>query len=143
MSARAVTDALKQKIEEGGYGFYLVNYANPDMVGHTGNLKAAVEAVEFVMFAWEKSQTPCSRPAAMCSSLPIMAMWKKMFDANGQAHTAHTTNDVPCILVSEENKDCLLRHYGSLQDVAPTVLDLLRIEKPAEMTGVSLIEKKQ
>lgn len=137
MSAREITDVLVKQIQSGQYGFILANYANPDMVGHTGVFAAAVKAVEVldeclgrVLKAAEESGMSVVITADH-GNLEIM----KDYTTN-QPHTAHTTAPVPFILV---RKGFRLREGGILADVAPTVLDLMEIPKPAEMTGQSLI----
>jgi len=139
MSAREVTEELVKRIRTSQYGFILANYANPDMVGHTGVIAAAAKAVEVldeclgrVLDATRESGY-IALITADHGNLEVMKD-----DATGQPHTAHTTDPVPFILVGE---DVLLREGGILADVAPTVLDLMGIERPAEMTGTSLIRR--
>lgn len=135
MSAYEVTEEVIRRIEERKYGFILLNYANPDMVGHTGVMDAAVKACEAIDRCLEKV---CAK-ATLCGGTVMITAdhgnCEKMSD-NGSSHTAHTTNLVPFILVK---KDMKLRRRGILADVAPTVLDLLNVEIPKEMTGESLI----
>jgi 2,3-bisphosphoglycerate-independent phosphoglycerate mutase len=137
MSAREITDKLVDQIASRQYGFILVNYANPDMVGHTGIVDAAIKAVEVldeclervIKAAWETGMTVLI--TADHGNIEVM------FDPiSGQPHTAHTTDPVPCILV---RKGVTLRDGGVLADIAPTVLELMGIESPIEMTGKSLI----
>jgi 2,3-bisphosphoglycerate-independent phosphoglycerate mutase len=137
MSAREVTDKLVERIVSNQYGFILANYANPDMVGHTGILDAAVTAVEVldeclgrVLHAAEQAETTVFITADHGN---IEMMSDK---TTGQPHTAHTTDPVPFIITAKKLK---LRKSGILADVAPTVLDLMGISIPAEMTGKSLI----
>jgi len=139
MSARQITDSLVKHIESGQYGFVLANYANPDMVGHTGVLEAAIKAVEVLDECLGRVLRAAQEAGAHViitadhGNLEIMSN-----PSTGQPHTAHTTDPVPFILIG---KMVNLRNEGLLADVAPTVLDLLDIEKPAEMTGSSLIVK--
>ena len=139
MSAYEVTDTVIEKIENGDYHFIVINYANCDMVGHTGNYEATVKAVEAV---------------DRCVGMVVDAVLKKngviiitgdhgnaeqMVDPEtGGAHTAHTSNEVPFVLIGMGNVS--LRN-GRLSDIAPTILDIMRISKPAEMSGESLIIK--
>lgn len=143
MSAYEVCDNVLEALSNKDYGFILVNFANPDMVGHTGVMEAAVKAVEAV----DECVGRIAKKALENNVEMIItadhgnAEW--MY--NEQTHapqTAHTTNPVPFILVTNDLKDAKLKPTGALCDIAPTVLDLLDIKKPAEMTGESLIEKK-
>jgi len=137
MSAREITDSLVGHITSRQYGFILVNYANPDMVGHTGIMEAAVKAVE-ALDACLDTVIRAAREAGM--EVLVTADHgniEMMADAStGQPHTAHTTDPVPFIVVEKKVK---LRDRGILADVAPTVLDILGIPVPAEMTGKSMI----
>ncbi len=142
MSARKVTDALLAKIAENKYDFYLINFANPDMVGHTGKFAAAVQAVEFVDGCLGEIVQAVQEKQGSVLIIADHGNVEQMINENGEPHTAHTVNDVPCILISETYKNYLLREYGSLQDVAPTILQLMQIEKPQEMTGQSLIDRE-
>ncbi len=138
MSARQITAELETHIRSKQYGFILVNFANPDMVGHTGVIAAAIRAVEvldeclgrILRAAGESGMTVMI--TADHGNLEVM-----QDDARGQVHTAHTTDPVPFILVGRKQK---LRSGGFLADVAPTVLDAMGIATPAEMTGTSLIQ---
>src|SRR5574341_825762 len=139
MSAREVTDELVKGILSKRYGFILVNYANPDMVGHTGVLEAAVKAVEVLDECLGRALRAAQEAGfavlitADHGNLEVMKD-----DSTGQPHTAHTTDPVPFILIGKQAK---LRDKGVLADVAPTALELMGLEKPAEMTGESLIIK--
>lgn len=137
MSAREITDLLVKHIVSRQYGFILANYANPDMVGHTGILEAAVKAVEVLDECLGRVLRAAQEGGARVLITADHGNLEMMADsATGQPHTAHTTDPVPFIVVGEKVK---LRDGGLLADVAPTVLDLLGIEKPREMTGRSLI----
>jgi 2,3-bisphosphoglycerate-independent phosphoglycerate mutase len=137
MSAREITDALVKNITAGQYGFILANYANPDMVGHTGVLEAAIKAVEVLDECLGRVLRAAQEVGARVLITADHGNLEIMSDpSTGQPHTAHTTDPVPLIVVGEKVN---LRKDGLLADVAPTVLDLLGIEKPAEMTGSSLI----
>jgi 2,3-bisphosphoglycerate-independent phosphoglycerate mutase len=143
MSAREVADAVLGRMAEAADDFILVNFANPDMVGHTGVLSAAVTAVEVV-----DEQVGRLVPAVLARGGAVLITadhgnCEQMLDeATGEPHTAHTLNPVPLILVDEGRAGASLRAGGSLRDVAPTILDLMGIPVPAEMTGRSLIEGK-
>jgi 2,3-bisphosphoglycerate-independent phosphoglycerate mutase len=137
MSARLVTDELVKRIASREYGFILVNYANPDMVGHTGVMKAAVKAVEVIDECLGRVMSAAQEGGADVIITADHGNIEMEIDpSTGQPHTAHTTNPVPCIVTKKNAK---LRSGGILADVAPTVLDLMGIEKPTEMTGKSLI----
>ncbi len=139
MSAREITDALVKHIKSGHHGFILANFANPDMVGHTGVFEAAIKAVEVLDECLAKVLPAAQAAGARVLITADHGNLEIMSDSvTGQPHTAHTTDPVPFILIGEKAH---LRSDGVLADVAPTVLDLLGIEKPAEMTGSSLIAK--
>jgi 2,3-bisphosphoglycerate-independent phosphoglycerate mutase len=139
MSAREITDALVKHITSGQYGFILANYANPDMVGHTGVLEAAIKAVEVLDECLGRVLRAAQEAGAHVLITADHGNLEIMSDpSTGQPHTAHTTDPVPFIVIG---KMVNLRNEGLLADVAPTVLDLLGIEKPTEMTGRSLISK--
>ncbi len=139
MSAREVTERVVQQIREGEYAFILLNYANPDMVGHTGVLPAAVKAVETIGACLERV---AEAVLAADGELLITAdhgNCELMVDpATGEPHTAHTTNPVPIWWVTRNARGRRLRD-GGLADVAPTLLELLGLPAPSEMTGRSLI----
>lgn len=137
MSAYEVTDEVIKSIDENVYDFILLNYANADMVGHTGIMDATVKACEAIDTCLKKV---CEKVKSLGGTVIITAdhgNCEKMSD-NGSSHTAHTTGLVPFILLKTGVE---LRDKGILADVAPTVLDLLKIEKPEEMTGESLIKR--
>jgi 2,3-bisphosphoglycerate-independent phosphoglycerate mutase len=141
MSAREVTDKLVQSIGTGQYGFILVNYANPDMVGHSGILDAAVKAVKVV--------DECVGRLWQAASAQGMAMLvtadhgncEMMTDpATGEPHTAHTLNPVPFILADPDFRGAKLRAKGVLADVAPTALQVMGgLAQPKEMKGLGLV----
>ncbi len=138
MSAFDVTEKVIQKINEDKYDVIVLNYANPDMVGHTGVFDAAVKAVEAVDMCLGKVVKAVQKKDGTIIITADHGNAEQMVDyITGEHHTAHTNNPVPFILVSD--KKHRLRS-GKLADVAPTMLHLLNIEKPPEMTGESLIE---
>jgi 2,3-bisphosphoglycerate-independent phosphoglycerate mutase len=141
MSAPEVGREVAEAIRSRKYDFVLVNLANPDMVGHTGNLEAAIKAVEAVDASigaiWEAVRE-------QQGALLITAdhgNCETMRDERGNPHTAHTTNPVPLYLVDDARKGAALRPGGRIADVAPTMLELLGLPQPPEMTGQSLIVK--
>jgi 2,3-bisphosphoglycerate-independent phosphoglycerate mutase len=148
MSAPEVTERLIEAIRSDQYDFIVVNYANPDMVGHTGVIPAVIKACETVD-AGMGAVAP--EVLARGGALLIIADHgnaEQMIDPEtGGAHTAHTTNPVPCILVAAEGlglgkHEVVLRPGGRLADVAPTLLDLLGLPRAADMTGESLIARR-
>jgi len=140
MSCYTVTEKLTEAIRSGKYDLVVANFANPDMVGHTGVLPAAIKAIEVVDECMGKVVDAVE---SMHGNLFILADHGNadiMIDEKtGEPYTAHTTNPVPFILVSEEKHK--LREGGCLADVAPTLLELMGIPQPKEMTGKSLLEK--
>ena len=140
MSAREITEKLVKAILSRNHTFILANYANPDMVGHTGILEAAIKAVEVLDECLGRAIRAAQETGTRVLITADHGNVETMEDpASGQAHTAHTTDPVPFILIGEKAK---LRDGGLLADVAPTVLELLSLKKPDEMTGRSLIDKK-
>ena len=138
MSAVEVTDKVVEAIESEKYDTIILNYANPDMVGHTGNLEAAIKAIETVDTCVGRVVEALEKVGGVVLITADHGNSEQMIDyKTGEPHTAHTTNDVPLILVGKQAK----LKSGRLADLAPTMLDLMGIEKPKEMTGESLIEK--
>jgi 2,3-bisphosphoglycerate-independent phosphoglycerate mutase len=139
MSAVEVTDRLVEAIDGGSFDFILVNYANTDMVGHTGDLDAAIKAVETIDACLGRLQSAIDRAGGVMLITADHGNAEQMSDKKtGQPHTAHTTNLVPLILVGEKRGTTGLAN-GKLADIAPTALALLGLEQPKEMTGKSLI----
>jgi 2,3-bisphosphoglycerate-independent phosphoglycerate mutase len=139
MSAQGITDALCRTIESGDHDFILCNYANADMVGHTGVLPAVVQAVEMVDRCLARLLVSAEKAGCRVLITADHGNCEMMIDpATGGVHTAHTTNPVPIVAVGTDAAS--LRTGGSLRDVAPTVLGLLGIEQPGEMTGRDLRE---
>jgi 2,3-bisphosphoglycerate-independent phosphoglycerate mutase len=140
MSAAGVTDVLCKAIEEKHHDFILCNYANGDMVGHSGVLPAAVKAVETVDECLTRVLPSAERAAATLLVTADHGNCELMIDPlTGGPHTAHTTNPVPFLIVGNDARGPL-RAGGSLRDVGPTILHLLGIEPPPEMTGRDLRE---
>ena len=138
MSAPGITEVLCRAVESREYDFVLCNYANGDMVGHTGVLAAAVQAVETVDRCLARVLASAERADARVLVTADHGNCEMMIDPEGGGpHTAHTTNPVPLVIVDPDG-DRPLRGGGALRDVGPTVLSMLRIEQPAEMTGVDL-----
>lgn len=140
MSAAGVTDVLCRAIHERDHDFILCNYANGDMVGHTGVIPAAVRAVETVDQCLARVLKTAQESDARVIVTADHGNCEMMIDPEtGGPHTAHTTNPVPLVVVDPDG-DRLLRGGGSLRDVGPTVLAMLGVERPSEMTGIDLRE---
>lgn len=142
MSAIEVTDNLVDAIQSKAYDVIIINYANPDMVGHTGIMEAAVKAVETVDTCVARVVDALLRVDGQMFVCADHGNSEQLVDyENGEPFTAHTTNPVPFILVNA-GKGIELREGGKLADIVPTLLDLMDIEKPEEMTGTSLLVRK-
>lgn len=142
MSADELTDKLLAKIDEDKYDFIVVNYANPDMVGHTGVVEAAIKAVETVDRCVGKVVDKILSKGGKAIITADHGNAEYMIDPKTHATiTAHSINPVPLIVASEELKNVTLKTDGRLSDIAPTVLDLMDLEQPQEMSGQSLIQK--
>ena len=141
MSAFKVTDKVLRAIDEGETDVFIVNFANPDMVGHTGKLEQTIEACQYVdtCLGWITKGIRGARGVTLITADHGNA--EQMLDPkSGGPHTAHTTNPVPFHLIDEASRGMKLREGGALEDVAPTLLGLLGNEKPADMTGRDLRE---
>lgn len=142
MSAYEVTDEAVRRIESGKYDVMILNFANCDMVGHTGVMEAAVAAVHAVDACVRRVVEAIRRTGGRCIITADHGNAELMWDTAADApFTAHTTNPVPCILVDDARRDVRLRGDGRLSDLAPTLLELLGLPVPPEMTGRSLIER--
>jgi 2,3-bisphosphoglycerate-independent phosphoglycerate mutase len=135
MSAEAAADEFCRAIGD-GFRFGLINFANPDMVGHTGVISAVVEAVETVDSCLARVVEAVSGLGGVCLVTADHGNAEELLTEDGKPQTAHTTNQVPFIATREGLE---LRQGGRLADVAPTVLALLGLDRPPEMTGSSLI----
>ena len=141
MSAYEVTDKVVEALNADKYDVIILNFANTDMVGHTGSLPAAIKAVETVDDCVGKIAKIIEEKKGNLIITADHGNADQMIDyKTGEPHTAHTTNPVPIILVTD-NKELKLKNDGKLADLAPTMLELMGIEKPAEMTGESLLTK--
>jgi 2,3-bisphosphoglycerate-independent phosphoglycerate mutase len=140
MSAFEVTDKLEAAIGSGKYDLIVVNYANPDMVGHTGFLPAAEKAVLTIDQCLGRLRAAIEKAGGVLLITADHGNVEMMRDPEtGEPHTAHTTFDVPIIVVNAPRDVKLVP--GRLADVAPTLLDLMGLPKPREMVGHSLIER--
>ena len=142
MNAPELTEKVLSKIDEDKYDFIVLNYANPDMVGHTGIVDAAIKAVETVDTCVGKVVEKILSKNGNVLITADHGNAELMQDPETKTTvTAHSTNPVPFIVVGEEFKTSKLRDGGRLSDIAPTVLDMMNLKKPEEMTGESLIIK--
>ena len=136
MSAYEIRDAIVSKLRNQETDFVCLNFANPDMVGHTGSMEAAIKACETVD-SCAKDVVEAARAGGF--SVLIIAdhgNCDTMINPDGSPNTAHTTNPVPMILIDDKHKSI---KNGNLGNIAPTILDLMGVEKPAEMTANSLL----
>lgn len=141
MSAAGVTEAAKEAILSGKYGLIVVNFANPDMVGHTGNVPAVTQAVEVVDRAVGVLLEANRKMGGAAVITADHGNAERMWDASTDGpHTSHTLNLVNVFVVGEGCRDLELRESGRLADLAPTVLELMGLPQPEEMTGTSLIK---
>jgi 2,3-bisphosphoglycerate-independent phosphoglycerate mutase len=148
MSAPQVTDLAIAAIEQMIYSLIVINYANPDMVGHTGNYEATIEAIAAVDKCLGKLVSRINQSGGTALITADHGNAEYMWDEHHNPWTAHTTNPVPFILVEGEGikipghgGEVQLKSDGRLADIAPTILEILELHQPEEMTGVSLIER--
>ncbi|AFY68826.1 phosphoglycerate mutase [Thalassoporum mexicanum PCC 7367] len=146
MSANAVANAVVEAIDKRYYSLVVVNFANPDMVGHTGNFEATVNALGHIDTCVGRVIEAASNSGGVVLITADHGNAEYMHDQDGKPWTAHTTNPVPFIMVESEGikipgggGEVKLRSGGRLADIAPTILDILQIPKPEEMSGESLI----
>ena len=136
MSAAEVADRFAQAIESGEFGFAVLNFANPDMVGHTGSIPAAVKAVEAVDSCLGRVAEAVAEQGGVALVTADHGNAERMLEEDGSPHTAHTTNPVPLVLT---DTNLALNEGGELADLAPTALALLGVEPSLQMTGKNLI----
>ncbi|MHC4642524.1 MAG: 2,3-bisphosphoglycerate-independent phosphoglycerate mutase [Planctomycetota bacterium] len=140
MSAYEVTDVVLQRLDSKQYDIVVVNFANPDMVGHTGILEAAVKAAEAVDECVGRVLDKVKELGGIAVITADHGNFERMWDKNkNQPHTAHTVGDVPLIIFDDRYKGAKLREDGILADVGPTLLEVMGVPQPEEMTGQSLI----
>ena len=137
MSAYEVKDKLINELNKNYYDLIILNFANPDMVGHTGNLKATIKAIEAVDDCMKSVLEAVLENDYTMIVTADHGNSECMINEDGSVNTAHTNNLVPLALVNY--KDVKL-NFGKLSDIAPTILKIMNIEKPVEMTGNSLID---
>jgi 2,3-bisphosphoglycerate-independent phosphoglycerate mutase len=137
MSAAQVADEVDRALSDDGYGFVVVNLANPDMVGHTGSIPAAVKAVEATDTALGQILASVEREGGIALVTADHGNAEDMLDSEGNPQTAHTSNPVPLVVT---DADVSLREDGGLKDLMPTAISLLGLAKPLQMTGHNLLE---
>jgi 2,3-bisphosphoglycerate-independent phosphoglycerate mutase len=138
MSAEEITERLEAAVRSGEYAFIVMNYANPDMVGHTGNWDAALAALAVIDACLARVMAAVHAAGGALVVTADHGNVERMRDPGGQPHTAHTTADVPLVVVGEPWRNARLQD-GTLADVAPTVCEMLGIPAPPTMTGRSLL----
>jgi 2,3-bisphosphoglycerate-independent phosphoglycerate mutase len=141
MSAVEQTEALISKIQEKDFSLIVQNYANPDLVGHSGELKATEKAVETVDECLSKEIPELHAKGYDVLIFADHGNADEMFESNGDPCASHTKNNVPCWLLRADGTTGKLKEAGTLADIAPTALELLNIEQPKIMTGKSLLMK--
>ncbi len=140
MSAYEVTDVVLERLDSGKYDVLVVNFANPDMVGHTGLLSAAIKAAEVVDECVGRILNKIKEMGGAAIITTDHGNFEKMIDGSPEnPHTAHTIGDVPLIVFDERHKNAKLRPDGILADVGPTLLQMMNIPQPQEMTGKTLL----
>ena len=139
MSAEGIADAVVKAAEDGTFDVMIVNFANADMVGHSGKIEPTVKAVEVVDSCLGRIEKAVRQKDGAMLITADHGNAEMMIDpATGGPHTAHTTNPVPFIIVSENSQQFALRSDGSLRDISPTLLGMLGLPQPKEMTGLDL-----
>jgi 2,3-bisphosphoglycerate-independent phosphoglycerate mutase len=139
MSAEGVADEVVSRVGD-GYAFCIVNFANPDMVGHTGVIPAVVKAVETADRCLGRVVERVTELGGACLITADHGNAEKMLEDDGVSpHTAHTTNPVPLVLTAP---GAALRDGGEIADLIPTALQLLGLEQPPDMTGRSLVNRR-
>jgi 2,3-bisphosphoglycerate-independent phosphoglycerate mutase len=143
MSAPAIAEAVVKAASDSAFDVIIVNFANADMVGHSGKIEPTVKAIETVdACLGEIERAVRAKGGAMLITADHGNAELMIDPATGGPHTAHTTNPVPFIVVAEDAKQYTLRPNGSLRDISPTILGMLGITEPKEMTGADLRVKK-
>jgi 2,3-bisphosphoglycerate-independent phosphoglycerate mutase len=141
MSAAGVAAEVVKAVESGKYDFILVNFANPDMVGHTGKLDPAIHAVEAVDAGVGAIMSAVRAAGGALLVTADHGNCEQMKDDKGRPHTAHTLNPVPLFYMNDADKEAKLRDGGRICDVAPTMLEILGLPQPEAMTGRSLLSR--
>ncbi len=141
MSAYEVCDNLVDSIKSDKYDVIIINFANPDMVGHTGIIEAAIKAIEAVDECVGRAVKAIDEVDGQLFICADHGNAEKLIDEDGEPFTAHTTNPVPFIIYNYD-KNYTLREGGCLADIVPTLIEMMGMEQPAEMTGKSLLVRK-
>jgi len=142
MSAYEVTDVVLERLDSNKYDVVVVNFANPDMVGHTGVLEAAIKAAEVVDECVGRILEKVKQMGGVGIITADHGNFEKMWDSQqNQPHTAHTVGQVPMIVFDERYRTSRLREGGRLADIGPTLLEMMDLPQPVEMTGQSLLER--
>ena len=140
MSASGIADVVSKAVADKAFDVIVVNFANADMVGHSGKMEPTIRGVETVDACLGRVYQAVKLHGGSLLVTADHGNAEMMIDpASGGPHTAHTTNPVPFILVTEMGKKLRLKNGGSLRDISPTILDLLRLPQPKDMTGESLV----
>ena len=143
MSAAGVADAVIKAVEKGDFDAIIMNFANADMVGHSGKIEPTIKAIETVDGCLgEIEKAVCAKGGAMLITADHGNAEMMIDPATGGPHTAHTTNPVPFIVIAEDAQQYTLKPNGSLRDISPTILGMLGITEPKEMTGTDLRVKR-
>jgi 2,3-bisphosphoglycerate-independent phosphoglycerate mutase len=139
MSAAGIADAVIQAVNDSAFDVIIVNFANADMVGHSGKIEPTVKAVEVVDACLGRIEPVVRAKGGAMLITADHGNAEMMIDpATGGPHTAHTTNPVPFIVIAEDSKQFTLKPNGSLRDISPTILGMLALDEPKEMTGIDL-----
>ena len=141
MRAVEITDKAIEEIKTKKYGFMALNYSNCDMIGHTGNLQAAIEAVKVLDVQLKRLIDAILEIGGIAIVIADHGNAECMLDKEGRVLTDHTTNKVPFIVISKSDEKLQLRKDGKLANISPTILDLLGIEAPSEFEAPSMIIK--
>jgi 2,3-bisphosphoglycerate-independent phosphoglycerate mutase len=142
MSAYEIAEAICPELEKQEADFICLNFANPDMVGHTGSMQAAIKACEAVDICTQKVVETALKNHYTTLIIADHGNADYMINEDGSPNTAHTTNPVPCILVSQNAQNYEFTGKGILANIAPTILELMNIPKPQEMNENSILAKK-
>lgn len=141
MSAPQLSERVIQEMDKADYDLIVQNFANPDLVGHSGDLQASVQACKYIDEYMQKIvEKALQKGYHVILTADHGNVEYKIYEENGEPCPSHTTNPVICLLISPKYKDKKLAKDKGLQDIAPTILEIMQIEKPAEMTGTSLLQ---
>jgi 2,3-bisphosphoglycerate-independent phosphoglycerate mutase len=143
MSAPGIADAVIKAVNDTAFDVIIVNFANADMVGHSGKMEPTIRGVETVDTQLDRIYQAIKQRGGSLLVTADHGNAEMLIDpATGGPHTAHTTNPVPFLYITEEGKKPTLREGGSLRDISPTILSLLNLDQPNQMTGGNLRDRK-